>query len=540
MRIKHSRGRSQRVTPAPLSQRRRSKRRASSGSRGAPPVLVPRSSRQVKIEPLQWVAFAAIGLISLALITLMWTLTNRAIADQVEELRLRVDQQVKSVSFVLAREIRDELQLVDQSLRIIQEDWKQNNEKVDLAAWRNQALALTEVAKDIFIANEQGVIVQGTLPQSIGQGFGSAYVTYPNGSLETFDPDGVTHTEDTRSTSLADKIQARQFLTYILRPLEKPKGWWVGASYRSEGITKLFAGAKLGHDGMVGLVAIRRGGLQAIVGNSAQFANLDISESELIEQIRKNDDGVWTGESPTDRTTRIIGYQHIPGRDMGVVVGMSMDTALQPLFGLAWMARSLAAIGTLIVVTVASILIWSIATTRAAQQRQRLHERTELTLTNVRQELAMARARTALTEAELATLLSSPLDGVARLDAESRLRVWNPRFAELAYVPLTADSIGMTAEELFREQARSGAFGEGDGQQEIALRLTILHDSGQSVVPPSQLGPDGERITVYVRGVVGGGNAMILACQDAARPGEVSAAQAGEAEAEIAGETMEL
>jgi PAS domain-containing protein len=507
--------------------------------RGAPPTLVQmRSSRDPKIEPMQWLAFTAIGLISLALIILMWTLTNRAISDQTLEFRARADQQVRSVAFVLAREIQDELRLVDQSLAIIQDDWKNDSDSVDLGGWKKKLLALTEVANDIFIANERGIIVQGTIPQSIGQGFGSAYVTYPNGSLELFDSDG-TKNPDGRVPGATDKIEARQFLTYIVRPLARPRGWYIGASYRSEGITKLFSGAKLGQNGVVGLVAVKRGGLQAIVGKSSQFADMDISQSELIEQIRKNDSGVWAGVSPTDHVPRIIAYQRIPGRDMGVIVGVDIDSAIQPLAGLAAMGRSLAAVGSIVVVIIAGIVVWTIATTRDARQRQRLHERTELTLANTRQELAVARARGLLTEPEVATLMSSPTDGVLRLDGEGRLRLWNLRFAEVAGVPLEEVAFGSPVEDLLRRQANAGVFGDpAEGEQEIATRLTILHTSVQSVVPPTQVGPHGEQITMHVRGVSDGGHVIVLSGSENARLATLPPFGA-EPEPETADETTE-
>jgi PAS domain-containing protein len=539
MRVKQSPSRSQRITPAPLPQRRRSKRRASTGMRGAPPTLVQMGAgRSFRIEPMQWLVFGAIGLISLALISLIWTLTNRTIADQALEIRARTDQQVRSVAFVLAREIEDELKLVDQSLAIIQENWNDDSDTVDLGGWRKKLLALTDVANDIFIANEKGIIVQGTIPASIGQGFGSAYVTYPNGSLETFDSDG-TKDPDGKIASGADAIQARQFLTYIVRPLKRPRGWYLGASYRSEGITKLFSGAKLGQNGVVGLVAIKRGGLQAIVGGSAQFAEMDIAQSELIEQIRKNDAGVWAGVSPIDNVSRIVAYQHIPGRDMGVIVGVDVASAFQPLSGLAAMARALAAIGSLIVVTVAGIVVWTLATARAARQRQRTHERTEMTLMNTRQELTVTRARALLTEPEVATLMSSHSDGVLRIDGEGRLRVWNPRFAEVAGVPLDAVAVGSPIEDLLRRQANIGLFGDlADAEQEIATRLTILHTSGQSVVPPTQSGLGGEQLTMHVRGVSDGGHVIVLTGSENARLATLPPLDA-EAEPETADETTE-
>ena len=70
-------------------------------------------------------------------------------------------------------------------------------------------------------------------------------------ALEMFDPDGTINPDG--KIPGADRVEARQFLMYVVRPLSRPRGWWVGASYRSEGITKLFAGANLGQNGVVGL-----------------------------------------------------------------------------------------------------------------------------------------------------------------------------------------------------------------------------------------------------------------------------------------------
>ncbi len=144
--------------------RRRSERQSNSGSGAARPAS--------RIKPVHWITFTAIGLISLGLITLIWTLTARAVEDEEAELRTRTDQQLRSVAFSLANTIAGELRLVGQSLSIIQDEWKKDSDSVDLAAWRKQLLSLTEVADDIFIANDQRIIVQSTLPRSVGQGFG--------------------------------------------------------------------------------------------------------------------------------------------------------------------------------------------------------------------------------------------------------------------------------------------------------------------------------------------------------------------------------
>ncbi len=243
---------------------------------------------------------------------MIWTLTSRAISDQAaERLRPQTDQQVTSVAFVLAREVQNELErLVDQTLAIIQDAWNKNSDSVDLGGWRKQLLALTGVADDIFVANERGVIVQGTLPRSIGMGFGSAYVTYPNGSLEMFDPDGTKNPDG--KIPGADRIEARQFLMERGPPARRARAAGaVGASSSLRRASPNCWPAPIwGQNGVVGLADTKRGALQAIVGSSAQFANMDLnSDSELIEQMRKNDSGIWAGVSPIDHgSRRIIAY----------------------------------------------------------------------------------------------------------------------------------------------------------------------------------------------------------------------------------------
>ena len=157
---------------------------------------------------------------------------------------------------------------------------------------------------------------------------------------------------------------------------------------------------------------MRRGALQAIVGSSAQFADMDISQSELIDQMRKKlDSGIWTGVSPMDRVPRIIAYQRVPGRETSVLVGVAVDSAIQPLAGLAAMAHGLAMVASIIVLTISGILIWTVATQKAAKLRQRNQARTEMNLANARQEIAVARARSLLTEPEVGVLMSSPTTG---------------------------------------------------------------------------------------------------------------------------------
>jgi PAS domain-containing protein len=242
---------------------------------------------------------------------------------------------------------------------------------------------------------------------------------------------------------------------------------------------------------------------------------MDFASSELIEQMRKNEAGIWAGVTPIDDIPRTVAYRHIAGRDMSVLVGVSQEAANEPVAGLATMARGLAAVGSLIVLIIAGIFVWTIATLRTARQRLRSFERSELNLVNTRHELAVARARSLLSESEAGALIGSATGGVARLDAALMLTLWNERFAELAGVAMDEAAAGKPVEDLFRRQAAAGLLGGVmDSEAAIATRLTVLHSETRSAEPLTQTGPDGEPLRLSVLGVYDGGRLLLLTHAD--------------------------
>jgi PAS domain-containing protein len=543
MRVKQSKSRQQKIAPAQIRQRRRSRRRFFPKPRDPRQTLVPVRANQRKDNLLEMLAYLAIGLIGLMSIVLIWSITQRSIAEQGIEIRARADQQVKGETTVLARELSDEMALVDQSVGIIQDAWKKDPDTVDLAAWRKQLTALTSVANDIFIANERRIIVQGTLPQSIGQGFGTAYVTYPNGSLETFEPDGTKSSVGltAAATALAEPVQARQFLMYLVRPLDRPRGWLVGASFRSEGLTKLFAGANLGESGVAGFVDLNKGAMQALAGSTARFGRMTLQHADLLEQMRKNESGIWFGQSPWDQIPRIVAYERVPGRDMAVVMAMTETHAYQPLAGLAAFAHGVASAASIVVIIICGLVIWTVATAQATKARARAMERAETNLANARNDLALARARSLLSEQEAGSLLASQCDGVARLDDKGRIRQWNQRFAEYAAVPLPPSDAGLPFEALIRRQAEAGLFGGPvETEQAVGTRLTVLHTGIGSPEPLMHALPSGEPIQMMIRGVADGGRVLVLIGPDnAAFAAMPHLAEPAAAEPEPVGETTE-
>src|SRR6185312_11541553 len=171
------------MSTLPTRRRRRRRRTHSSAVRRTPEQLRQRRRRR-PLGRLELLACAAVAIICVALISLIWIDTARAVQEQTAEVRTRTETMVKAEATILAEQARRELQAIEQSLSILQSAWNTNPQKFDIVTWRTVLPVLTEVADDIFVANEKHIIVQDVVPQAVGQGIGSAYANFANGSLE--------------------------------------------------------------------------------------------------------------------------------------------------------------------------------------------------------------------------------------------------------------------------------------------------------------------------------------------------------------------
>lgn len=484
---------------------KRRRRRPGSGYRSAKLVPVEQAGN-LPLGRAEFAAAGAVTVVALTLIALIWIVAGRAASDSRAEMRYRAEQLLTAQASTIAETVSHELLMIDQSLKIIQTAWNQNSDAVDLAKWKADMLALTAVSDDIFISDDKHIIRQDIYPKAVGQAIGSAYINFPHGSLETYQSDG---TKDREALMLRGEvgapIDARQFLMYVIRPLDHPKGWLLGAAYRSTELTKLFARAGLGYNPIVALVELRNGTVQAVVGPAARRPHTEFRTSPLYALMTRNDTGVWTGETSIDGVDRVHAYAHVPGRDLVVLVGSSSRQVMQPADALAAGAHSLAAVGSALVLAIGALVLWELYTTRANRRRQRILERNRKEIDRLRADDELQMARATLNADRLQKVLGSVTDGVALFDASQRLVQWNHPFQRGIGIPLRPD---MPLEIMLREQIAAGVLGPVEAPDaEAARRMTVLRDARAEGL--AQPGPDGE--TLMLRGlVVDAGGFMLL------------------------------
>ena len=130
-------------------------------------------------------ACGAVVIVCAVSIAMIWIVLDDAIRQQEHAARARAESVVEGQVNILTEAVRQELNTIDQSLTILQAAWNADPDRFDLKSWQSRMPALTEVADDIFIANDKRMIVQDVLPQAVGQGVGAAYVTFGRGSLDS-------------------------------------------------------------------------------------------------------------------------------------------------------------------------------------------------------------------------------------------------------------------------------------------------------------------------------------------------------------------
>jgi PAS domain-containing protein len=477
---------------------KRRRRTGSTSGRFKPSLLIPVEPAGPKsIGKAEMAACGAVAIVAIALVALVWIVTMRAVQEQRAEVLDRAEQSLVGQTAAIAETIRYELLTVDQSLTIIQATWKADSDSVDLIKLQKQMPALTAVTDDLFICDDKHIIRQDIVPAAIGQGVGAAYVSFPHGSLEQYESDGTKDKESLllQGGGLGEQIDARQFLMYVVRPLDHPLGWLIGASFRSTELTRLFAEAALGYNPVVALMDTKRGILQAVVGPAARRPRTDLSKTPLFEAVTRAPSGTWVGVTAIDGVERLHAFHQVPGRDMTVLAAVNLDEVMEPANNLAAGARAIAFVATALILAIGGLVLWELYTIRGYRRRKRIFDRNRSELERLRLEETSNTAKAQLNAVRLQVILDSVIDGIALFDSNLRLVQWNHPFLRGIGVEPKKD---MALDALLREQAGKGLFGPTpDIEAEIARRTGILRTGDTDGLP--QPGPDHE--TLILRGL---------------------------------------
>ena len=424
------------------------------------------------------------------LIALTWIGARGAVQSHQAASQARVEAMVVNEALAFEAQVRRQLLAIDQTLRILQMEWRRDPAQFDLNTWADQVVALTDVSLQIFITDARGTVRASSRDAIVG--------------TDVSGRDYFRHEADLPADngkmfvgSLTRGLVTRQWQLNLVRRLDRPDGSFAGvisASYDPRWLGQFYDETDLGTRGVMAVVSLTDGALRALVRPAVAEPLRNIADSPMFAAMVANPNGAWVGPSAFDGIERINVFRAVPSQNLAVVVGIDKAEAMRS--SIPWENGVLVFAGgvTGFVLLAAALLLWE---DWAARRR-------EETLTRDQAVLAAAEARAQAKAARLEATLTGMTDGIMMVDADLRLVEWNARFPEFTGVPPEILRVGLRLEDIWRAQAAVGEFGAVDLEAEVARRLASLDPNGNTDIV-QRLRPDGRRLELRRNPLPGGG-----------------------------------
>ena len=268
---------------------------------------------------------AAIIVAALVLVALAWVGARDAIRAHRGEARARVQAEVLATTQSIEEQLRRELLSLDQTLRILEYEWQRDPDHFDLAARSGQAVVLSDVSLQLFIADSHGIVQASSRPAIIGTDVGNRDYFRHEASLAA-DDDKMFVGELTQGQI------TKLWQINLVRRLDNPDGTFAGviaASYDTNSFTRFYREVDLGTHGLIAVVSARDGNAWTMAGAGQAPTVIGIANTPIFAAMRQSPEGSWSGTSGLDDVDRIYAFATVPDIDLKVVVGVDRAEAMR-------------------------------------------------------------------------------------------------------------------------------------------------------------------------------------------------------------------
>jgi signal transduction histidine kinase len=460
-----------------------------------------RSDRRTK-TPAQTLAVrrygrAAVIIAALCLVALAWIGAHDAIRAHRSEARARVQAEVLAKALEFEQQIRRELLSLDQTLRILQYEWERDPSRFDLVARSGQAVVLSDVSLQLFVADAQGTVRASSRSAIIGTDVNNRDYFRHEASLPADDGKmfvgGLTQGQITR-----------QWEINLARRLDNPDGSFAGliaASYDANAFRRFYREVNPDAHGLIAVISVPNGEAWTLAAPDQPPGVIDIAGARMFATMRQSTEGNWAGASGFDSTDRMFAFATVPDYGLKVVVGVDRAAAMGA--AATWELTALLFTGgmTLLIILLAVLLLRMLDATRRRQE-ELAHERAILEAT-----------------------LTGMSDGIMMVDGNLRLMAWNQHFPEFTGVPAEILQVGLPMEDILRAQATAGEFGPIEVETEVGRRMALLR-SGASMGTIERPRPGGKQLEIRRNPLPGGGFVTLYTDVTARRQAEERLRQA--------------
>jgi signal transduction histidine kinase len=417
------------------------------------------------------------------LIALTWLGTFNVARSGRAEAEAHIEASVANQAAQFEAQVQIDLLEVDQTLRVLAHAWEADPDHFNLLSWRSDLVLLNRISPDLYIADERGIIRDGTVPEFVGSDVRGR--DYFRTLAERIFDDGRMFI----GPSIMGP-QVRQWHMNLARPLHHHDGSFAGvmvASLRVGAISNFRRMADIGAHGMIAVVGLDQGHLRFALGVNPVDPGISIADSDMFKAIKADPDSVWVGRTALDGIERMHGFHRVADRDLAVVVAQDRDEAMRATENWVTTAYLFAGGITALLLLLAGIVMHAI---RAAHRREAALGHDRAVMASAKTELELARSRADEKTMRLEATLAGMSDGVAMVDGDMRLVEWNPRFPEYAGIPGEMLRVGLPMEDAVRAQAAVGVFGDVDLEAEVTRRIAALR-AGDFASTVEHRRPDG-------------------------------------------------
>lgn len=444
----------------------------------------------------------AIVTVGLMLIALTWFGTLSALLTEERAAIAHEEAGLSNKVLMFEIQVRRRLLAVDQTLRILEDDWERDPLAFDLPYWQRQARVLSDLAFHIYLTDAQGMVKISSRPELVG-------VDY---SLQPGFQDRARLHQDNDElfigASNSDPV-TQQWQINVARRLDTRQGKFggvIGLSYTTA-TGSFFDADELGSQSMIALVHTEHGLIYASTGVDIPAPGGNIANTALSGALQKSAAGNWTGVALPGQPVRMYAFRGVVGRPFKVVLGVDLTQALASHYAWRRGAYIFAAGITAFLLFIIAVLLRELRAIRSREARQ---SQARVLLEEAYARQATARELAEARSAQLDATLLGMSDGVSVVDAEMRLIQWNSRFSEYTGVPAAMVRVGLPMADALRAQAQLGEFGPVDAETEVARRMAVLWARSQMGVI-ERARPNGRTMELRRRALPTGGFVTLYA-----------------------------
>ena len=414
-----------------------------------------------------WAAYFAILVGGLALIALTWLGTINALRTEETAAVAHANAELATKALLFENQVRRRLFAVDQTLRILEDEWERDPSGFDLTAWQRRARVIADPGVYFYVTDARGIIRLSSRKDLVGVEVSSQDGFKDRAGLRADDGDLFI------GAGLKDPI-TRQSQIGLARRLDSKDGGFagiIGLGYDTDVVVSALNALDLGSHGMISLVGSRHGKIFASAGSEAFEPGSDISGSPLLAAVQLHAGGSWMGVIRQGGEERMCALRPVMDRPLEVVVCVDPRQELASHYSWQRSVRIFAGCITLFLLFIMAVLLRGLY---AARRREVKMGRDRQVLEEANAREAAARAIAEEDAARLEAILSGISDGVSVVDGDMRLTQWNAHFSGYSGVPADILRVGVPMTDILRAQAIAGEFGPVDVEAEVARRIARL------------------------------------------------------------------